>query len=178
MARKCEGACVGGPDTCLGWRAAAFQQFIDNLNVVRVAWEGKFDSPHVESYILKMVRGRAGFPYHWNQVVLVALFWRCKCLIVRKVQNRLLKKGRKSAIVRFRPVCERGRVWKAPNTKRPTSSRAQSRSVKAGQGWRGKLNQVRKADDRPVSSGLADAKKPVNPLSSGFVRFRSHKKRP
>ena len=48
------------------------------------------------------------FPYHWNQTVPAARFWRCKWLKVREVQNRPLKKGRKSAIARIRSVCERG----------------------------------------------------------------------
>jgi hypothetical protein len=65
---------------------------IDSLNVMRVACEGKFDSPHVESYILKMARGCAGFPYRWNQAALDARFWRCKWLKVREVQKVPMKK--------------------------------------------------------------------------------------
>jgi hypothetical protein len=51
----------------------------------------------------------AGFRYHWNQVALAARFWRRKWLKVREVQIRPMKKGRKSAKVRFGPLCERGR---------------------------------------------------------------------
>jgi hypothetical protein len=35
-----------------------------------------------------------------------------------------------------------------------------------------------KADGGPVSSGLGHVKKPVNPLSVGFVRFAQVQKRP
>ncbi len=56
-------------------------------------------------------------PYRWNQTAKVAVFWRRKRLIVRKVHR--FGFCRKSAFVRFGPVCEGGKKLQEPSIQAP-----------------------------------------------------------
>ena len=77
-------ACRGGRDERDHAREGTEEvasMIFDKLNVLRVACcvRGKFDSPHVESYVWRMgvlrVPRRAEFPNHWNQMAAAARFW-------------------------------------------------------------------------------------------------------